>query len=1190
MPSLSLHTVVSMSIAASALVMLVLFYLQRLQVNQHATRYWTAAYACLSLRLVCTLAGEFGYAWLAMLVDFFIVGFALCLWLGVRAFNKQAPQSLRNLWLLSVIAAWIIFAHLSRVSFFWRVLPPHFLAGGLLLLAAVSFWRAHRSSGNSGYVILACLIGLRGLHLFDYPFIRNIEQLAIFGFSLGASLDFSAGIMLLVAAALDQRQQMTQAIAQLNEEMGTRKKAEESLHEREELFEKVFQLVPDVLVICREKDGRYVEVNRHWEPLTGYSPQETLERNSLELNMWVDLAQRDAMAATLESLGEFWGLDATLRHKDGHHYYVKVSGVKVKVGEEFFVSYTVQDISAALEAEAYRNRVELQLREREKRFVKMFDLVPEIISITSVPDGVLVDVNHNWEMILGYTRAESIGKRAATDLGLWPHPEHREHLMQRLESESFVRGFHTEFRKKNGELAQVEAFCTLFESDGQRFMLAVVRDTTRQTENERARRRAEKNLHDSERQLRAVLNAMGEGVIVCNRYGQVVLSNSAAAEIHQVTEQQLSSMRDARSLDFLQEDGSPLLEQNLPMWKTFQSGQSQRNVTLGLRQVDGAIRWLYVSTDPIFSDEASEAVEQVVIAMVDITRQKDAEARLREREAVLATVFQLVPDTLTITRISDGRYIDVNRNWEPLSGYTREEAIGRTSGDLNLWADTGQRRELVQRILDDGEVRGLRIEFRHKNGHVFHCRVSGSKFDAGDQTYLLLSSQNIDQELLTEQARINAETLLRANEHKYSTIFQLSPIAMGLVNVLTSEVVEVNDVWLDQFGYRKEDVIGRTALELRFWDRPEERVAMIKQLQLHDRVDKFEIRHRHKDGHVLICLMSARLFDIEKGRMFIFSLLDVTRQYEIEREIREMTAQLEARVKLRTLKLEQANLELGEAMESLKHAQDELIRSEKMAALGSLVAGVAHELNTPIGNSVTVASTLEDKTRELLREVAGGTLRRSSLDQYLQSATAGTALLMRTLNVARELISSFKQVAVDQSSSQRRKFDLQKALEEVIATLTPMYKKSPFVLETDLAAGIGMDSFPGPLGQIITNFMTNALTHAFDGRTHGEMRLSSRLLDDAHAEIIFADNGVGIREADQKRVFDPFFTTKLGQGGSGLGMNIVYNLVTGVLGGEIRLESRLGEGTRFTLRLPLAAPQMSAENSAWQEGSRPGQA
>ncbi|MES2071859.1 MAG: PAS domain S-box protein [Pseudomonadota bacterium] len=1177
MPFFSLHTVVNMSIAASALMMLVLFYLQSLNIHRRATRYWAIAYACLSLRLACTLIGEFGYGWFAMAVDLILVGFALNLWLGVRAFNHQATQGLRPWWLFACLSAWVVFAHLGGMRFAWRAIPPNFFAGAVLLVVAASFWRRHRTSGNLGYAILACLIGMRGLHLFDYPFLRNVESFAGFGFALGALLDFSSGMMLLVAATLDQQQQTAAAFALLDQEMETRKKTEKTLFEREQLFEKVFQLVPDVLVICKEKDGRYAEVNRHWQPLTGYTPQETLGRSATELNLWVDLAQRDAMIAAISSLGEFWGLDATLRHKDGHHYFVKVSGVRMHVGGESFVSYTVQDISAALEAESYRNRVEARLREREKRFVKIFDLVPEIISITDLSDGVLVDVNHQWEAVLGYTRAESIGRRAVEDLGLWRDPASRAQLMQRLDSENVVRGFETTFRKKNGDFILVEAFCTLLESDGQRFMLAVIRDVTTKTENERARLRAEKSLHDSERHLRAVLDAMGEGVIVCDRESRVVLSNAAAANIHGLSEQQMALLDDSRLPEFLHEDGSLMDRDELPMGKTFQSGLSQRNLTMGLRRPDGEVRWLYVSTDPIFSEEHPAQVEQVVIAMVDISRQRNAEARLREREAVLATVFQLVPDTLTITRMADGHYIDVNRNWEPLSGYAREEAIGRTSGDLQLWANSGQRQELVRRVVEDGEVRGMHIDFRHKDGHVFRCRVSGSKFVTGEQTYLLLSAQNIDQELITERARAQAEMLLRQNEHKYSMIFQLSPIALGLVNIETAELIEVNDVWLTQFGYERDEVIGHTALELQFWENPEERLAMIEELRQRDRIDRFELRHRHKDGHVLTCLMSARLFEIDKGRVFIFSLLDVTRQYEIESEIREMTAQLEARVKLRTLKLEQANLELAEAMESLKHAQDELVRSEKMAALGSLVAGVAHELNTPIGNSVTVASTLEDRTRELVRDFASGSLRRSALDQYLQNATTGTALLMRTLNVARELILSFKQVAVDQSSSQRRQFDLQKALEEVISTLSPMYKKGPFSLVTDLAPGIGMDSFPGPLGQVITNFMTNALTHAFEGRDSGEMRLSSRLLDESHAEVVFSDNGSGIREADQKRVFDPFFTTKLGQGGSGLGMNIAYNLVTGVLGGEIRLESRLGEGTRFTLRLPLCAPQMSAE-------------
>jgi signal transduction histidine kinase len=185
---------------------------------------------------------------------------------------------------------------------------------------------------------------------------------------------------------------------------------------------------------------------------------------------------------------------------------------------------------------------------------------------------------------------------------------------------------------------------------------------------------------------------------------------------------------------------------------------------------------------------------------------------------------------------------------------------------------------------------------------------------------------------------------------------------------------------------------------------------------------------------------------------------------------------------------------------------------------------------------------------------------------------SGTEILRRNLERAAELVTSFKQVAVDQSSNQRRKFDLRQAIEEVLLTLRPMYAKTAFRLEYDLAAKIDMDSFPGALGQIITNFVANALAHAFEGRSAGLMQIKTSLRDD-QAEIVFSDDGVGISEQNMKRVFDPFFTTKLGKGGSGLGMHIVYNLITDVLGGKVVLTSTVGVGTQITVTLPLRAPR-----------------
>ncbi len=417
------------------------------------------------------------------------------------------------------------------------------------------------------------------------------------------------------------------------------------------------------------------------------------------------------------------------------------------------------------------------------------------------------------------------------------------------------------------------------------------------------------------------------------------------------------------------------------------------------------------------------------------------------------------------------------------------------------------------------------------------------------------------------------ETLLRTSETKFVAMFQYSPAPLSVMRLRDRRILEVNDSLLKQFGFDREQFMAQTTLPL--WNNDAERVAYLESLAHQHSVPHFEVQMRHRDGHVLFCLLSARVFELDGEETAIFSPIDVTREREIEQEIRELNTQLEERVKRRTDKLEMSNAELANALTTLKNAQVELLHSEKMAALGSLVAGVAHELNTPIGNSVTVSSTVEEWILKMDEELKAPKPRRALLSAAVTACLSGTEILRRNLERAAELVTSFKQVAVDQSSNQRRKFDLRQAIEEVLLTLRPMYAKTAFRLEYDLAPKIDMDSFPGALGQIITNFVSNALAHAFEGRTTGLMQITSSLKD-GQAEIVFSDDGVGISEQNMKRVFDPFFTTKLGKGGYGLGMHIVYNLITDVLGGKVVLTSTVGVGTQLTVTLPLLAPQALA--------------
>ncbi len=289
---------------------------------------------------------------------------------------------------------------------------------------------------------------------------------------------------------------------------------------------------------------------------------------------------------------------------------------------------------------------------------------------------------------------------------------------------------------------------------------------------------------------------------------------------------------------------------------------------------------------------------------------------------------------------------------------------------------------------------------------------------------------------------------------------------------------------------------------------------------------------------------------------------------ENQRIQREATETLEQRVKVRTQKLEEANQELEQAFTSLSNMQQDLIRSEKMAALGSLVGGIAHELNTPIGNSITMGSSLLTETNLMLAEVQTGQVRLQTAQTHLEDISMGIEVLMRNLERAAELVSSFKQVAVDRATDQVRKFDVKHALEEIVLTLWPLIRGTPYRLELDLADDIEIESYPGPLGQIITNFVNNAILHGFDGRSHGCMYLSTHTVAPDKVEITFSDDGKGMDATHLKRIFEPFFTTRLGQGGSGLGMHIVYNLVTGRLQGQIDVQSEPDHGTTLTLLLP----------------------
>jgi PAS domain S-box-containing protein len=508
------------------------------------------------------------------------------------------------------------------------------------------------------------------------------------------------------------------------------------------------------------------------------------------------------------------------------------------------------------------------------------------------------------------------------------------------------------------------------------------------------------------------------------------------------------------------------------------------------------------------------------------------------RQPTLQLIYDTAPIGLAFLS-PDCRYLQINQRLTEICGISVEDHLGRYVRDcVPALADAVE--DIVQSIMRTGdpvtgiEVAGQRADQIEERFWITHWHPHRN----GDGEIV---GVNVAAEEITERKR--AESALRASERQFHTLADSIPQLVWMAHA-DGAIYWFNSHWYEYTGRLAGEIdphAWHTVLGNRWTEALATGAALESELSL-----------LGKDGEYRPFLTRVVPLRDPQGVVYrwIGTHIDISERKRNERELRRARDAAEA------------------ALQNLRETQNSLIEAEKLAALGRLVAGVAHEINNPLGTSLTVASSLERKSRLFAAETAQGTLKRSSLNEFMNAVRDGSAQLQESLNRAAELIQSFKQVASDRNNSDLRSFDLGDLTEQVAMGLRPALPKHGVTFNVECEQGLSISSYPGSYGQVLTNLFLNSIAHAFPDGRQGNIAIKVSACGADEVEIVFSDDGCGMSPDVRRQAFDPFFTTRRHQGGTGLGLHIVYSVVTDRLGGQLRLSSNPGEGTDIRIILP----------------------
>jgi PAS domain S-box-containing protein len=532
-----------------------------------------------------------------------------------------------------------------------------------------------------------------------------------------------------------------------------------------------------------------------------------------------------------------------------------------------------------------------------------------------------------------------------------------------------------------------------------------------------------------------------------------------------------------------------------------------------------------------------------------LTERESAEAVLAANDNALReseTRFRELADNISQfawTADAKGWIYWYNKRWHDYTGTTLEDMQGWGWQKVHHPEHVDRVVQRIRQSFENGTPWEDTFPLRGKDGTYrwFLSRALPIRNEAGEVVRWFGTNTDVTEQIEAQNALRESETRFRELADNISQ-FAWTADAKGWI-------YWYNKRWHDYTGTTLEDMQGWGWQKVHHPEHVDRVVQRIRQSFENGTPWEDTFPLRSKDGTYRWFLSRALPIRNEAGEVvrWFGTNTDVTEQIEAENALRE-------------------------ALRSLRETQTSLIEAEKLAALGRLVAGVAHEVNNPVGICLTLASTLERKTALFGAEVARGDVKRSSLNDFLETSRDGSAQLVANLNRVAELIQSFKQVAVDRISSDQRTFDLGDLTQQVLTSLRPSLRKDNLKLDVECQPNLLMNSYPGSYGQLLTILFVNSVVHAFPDGKEGTVAIKVRASGEDRVEILFSDDGCGMSADVRRHAFDPFYTTRRHLGSTGLGLHILHNIVTNRLGGRLNLDSSPGAGTKFQITLPRVAP------------------